>query len=82
MPIKKVIIDKAHRLYQLPPAINSFSPKSKKGKLLKKSDIIDLASFNWPIETDLDQDLSNKSFQPAWHRDHAGKGCCPKPASL
>ena len=65
MPIKKIIIDKAHRLYQLPPAIDSFSPQFKKAKLLKKTDLIDLATFNWPIEMEMDKDLSEKSFLPA-----------------
>ncbi len=65
MPIKKIIIDKAHRLYQLPPAINSFPPQFKKAKLLKKTDLIDLATFNWPIEMEMDKDLSEKSFLPA-----------------
>lgn len=67
MPIKKVIIDKAHRLYQLPPAINSFSPHFKRGKLLKKVDLIDLATFKWPIEMEMemDKDISEKSFLPA-----------------
>ncbi len=65
MPIKKIIIDKAHRLYQLPPAINSFSPKSKKSNLLKKTNLIDLATFNWQIKMEMDKDLSEKSFLPA-----------------
>ncbi len=64
MPIKKVIIDKANRLYQLPPELDSIIPRRKKRGLLKKSELIDLSSFNWPIE--FDKDINEDfDFSPA-----------------
>lgn len=49
MPIRKVVIDKANRLYQLPPAIAEFVPVRRKTGLIRRDNPIDLASFRWPI---------------------------------
>ena len=57
MVIKKVVIDKANRLYQWPPEINSFIPSLPKPSLLKKNQPVDLASFSWPV-------LDKQQFSP------------------
>jgi aspartate/methionine/tyrosine aminotransferase len=63
MLVKKVIIDKADRLYQMPMDILSFVP-SEKRRLLKKPDLIDLASFRWPVKFSNEQ-LSSADLAPA-----------------
>ena len=46
---KKVIIDKANRLHQMPPDILSFIQTSNLRPILKKPDLLDLGSFTWPV---------------------------------
>ena len=48
MIIKKAIIDKANRLYQLPPDIVSFTREKTRPTRIKKIDVLDLARFKWP----------------------------------
>lgn len=48
MLVKKVVIDKANRLYQLPPDIDSFVPAEPRRSLVRKTEVLDLASFAWP----------------------------------
>lgn len=48
--IKKVVIDKANRLFQLPPDIFSFRKLSEKAKLISKAELLDLGRFNWPVD--------------------------------
>ena len=48
--IKKVIIDKANRIFQMPPDLFSFTRDNKKKSIIKKSELIDLGHFNWPVE--------------------------------
>lgn len=50
--IKKVLIDKANRLYQFPPDIFSFMRETGKKPIIKKAEIIDLGRFNWNIPFD------------------------------
>lgn len=45
--VKKVLIDKADRLYHIPPDIFSYIKSEDKKKLLKKTDLIDLGRFKW-----------------------------------
>jgi len=49
MLVKKIIIDKANRMFQLPPEVLSFTRSERPTSLLLKKDIIDLATFDWPI---------------------------------
>ncbi len=49
MPVKKIIVEKANRLYQLPPDILSFARLEKQMRLIRKPELVDLASFRWPI---------------------------------
>lgn len=64
MHVKKVIIDKADRLYQMPMDILSFVP-SEKRRLLKKPDMIDLASFRWPVKFSTSEQLSSTALAQA-----------------
>lgn len=52
MIVKRAIIEKANRLYQLPPDIFSFTKEKSRPKRLKKVDLLDLARFNWPVEVE------------------------------
>ena len=52
--MKKVVIEKAQRLYQLPPDIFSAVRAGKKPPLMKKSELLDLGSFRWPVGYDGD----------------------------
>ncbi len=54
MSVKKIIVEKANRLYQLPPDLLSFRPPEKARPLLKKSEVLDLAGFRWLPEADFD----------------------------
>lgn len=65
MVIKKVVIDKANRLYQLPPDILSFSREKVRRTLIKKTSLVDLARFNWPIEVEADTLRDKNGFRPA-----------------
>lgn len=49
MIVKKVVIDKANRLYQFPPDILSFVRSDKRPSLIKKRELVDLAGFEWPV---------------------------------
>lgn len=62
--IKKVVIDKANRLFQLPPDIFSFRKLSEKAKLLNKSELLDLGRFNWPVDSKPFESINN-SLKPA-----------------
>lgn len=64
MPVKKIIVEKANRLYQLPPDLMSFARPQKQLKLLKKTELLDLASFNWPIKPS-DESGIGPSVEPA-----------------
>ncbi len=65
MVVKKVVIDKANRLYQLAPDILSFSREKTRPKLLKKVDLLDLARFNWPVGADADHITADSWLKPA-----------------
>ncbi|MEW5993371.1 MAG: aminotransferase class I/II-fold pyridoxal phosphate-dependent enzyme [Candidatus Zixiibacteriota bacterium] len=49
---KKVIIEKSNRLYQLAPTIDSLLPHDHRRSLLRKTSVLDLASFRWPTAPD------------------------------
>lgn len=58
--LKKVLIDKADRLYQMPPGLLAFAEAERKRTLFRRDGIIDLASFVWPV-----------SFEPSMHVEPA-----------
>ena len=48
MPIKRVVIDRANRVYQLPPDVLASVITDGRPSLIRRSQAIDLASFKWP----------------------------------
>lgn len=56
MAIKKVVIDKANRLYQLAPELAASISGSRAGSFLRRTELLDLATFTWPAE------ISDKSI--------------------
>ena len=52
--MKKLMLEKADRIYHLPPHIDDFLPRKGRKKMLG-AEILDLARFNWP-ESDSDPD--------------------------
>ncbi len=64
MAIKKVIIDKANRLYQLPPEISSFLPSEPKRSLVKKREPLDLATFAWHGNEEEEASLRQSDLEP------------------
>jgi LL-diaminopimelate aminotransferase len=65
MPVKKVIIEKANRLYKLPPDLLSFARIKSRQTIIKKTPTIDLARFVWPVTMDPDSLPSHDGFLPA-----------------
>ena len=65
MPVKKVVIEKADRLYQLPPPLFSTLPKEKEKTLLKKTDILNFSKFIWPLEMEDELELNSDGLKPA-----------------
>ncbi len=65
MQIKKIIIDRANRLYQMPPDLMAFARTDKTRTFLKRADLIDLATFRWPVQFDENLSLNPESLQPA-----------------
>ncbi len=65
MPVKKVVIEKAERVYQLPPPLFTTLPKEKEKTLLKKTDILNFSKFSWPLEMEEELKLNADSSKPA-----------------
>ncbi len=65
MPVKKVIIDRANRLYQMPPDLFESTLTEKKVTLLKRKELINLASFDWPCEWENDTSIALEESRPA-----------------
>ena len=65
MPAKKVVIEKADRIYQLPPPLFTTLPKEKEKTLLKKTDILNFSRFSWPVQPDEELTLNADSLKPA-----------------
>ena len=59
--IKKVLIDKANRTYQFPPDLFSFLPDNDKPSLIKKTELVDLAKFNWQVPYNKDRSEEHTS---------------------
>ena len=62
---KKVVIDKANRLYQLPPDVLSLLGPERRRRLIRRADLIDLATFDWPVPFETDSRLSPEQLAPA-----------------
>ncbi|MEW5795231.1 MAG: pyridoxal phosphate-dependent aminotransferase [Candidatus Zixiibacteriota bacterium] len=65
MPVRKVVIDRANRLYQMPPEVADFVPSGRTLFGLGRSGVIDLASFHWPIAFEQDTKPAGDELMPA-----------------
>jgi len=65
VPIRKVIIDKANRLYQMPPDIAEFVSSRRKKAAAGRDGLIDLAAFCWPVTFDADYCPDGDALLPA-----------------
>ncbi len=65
MPIKRLIIDKADRLYQLPPELLAVVAADERRPMLRRLDAIDLASFTWPPQIEPDYLPNPEGIRPA-----------------
>ncbi len=64
MALKKVVVDKANRIYQLAPDLFSFTHDKTRRGLIKKTELIDIGRFNWPVKPE-DSPVGSKSLAPA-----------------
>lgn len=65
MPVKKVVIEKANRIYQLPPPLFTSRPPKRDKTLLKKTDILNFSAFEWDVEAESDIILKSDSLKRA-----------------
>jgi aspartate/methionine/tyrosine aminotransferase len=65
MLVKKLVIDKANRQHLMPPDILAFARTDKSSNLLRRADLIDLASFRWPVSCGEDQLAAAQALAPA-----------------
>ncbi|MEW6050733.1 MAG: aminotransferase class I/II-fold pyridoxal phosphate-dependent enzyme [Candidatus Zixiibacteriota bacterium] len=65
MLVKKVVIDRANRLFKMPPDILSFASLVPKRGLIRRPDLLDLATFAWPVEFDDDVVIKGERLRPA-----------------
>jgi aspartate/methionine/tyrosine aminotransferase len=47
--VKKLVLEKADRLYHLPPFLDDFLPRRRERKKMLGHEILDLARFSWPL---------------------------------
>lgn len=71
MVITKVQLEKANRLFQMPPGLMSFVRSEERKGLLRRDDLIDLASFTWPAAPE-GKAPNAAAFEPAG-RDQLGE---------
>ena len=65
MPVRRIVIDRADRLYHMPPELCDFISPGRKGLLKRRRDTIDLASFHWPVGYDPDAQFEGEALIPA-----------------
>lgn len=65
MPPRKVVIEKANRLYQLPPPLFSSLKKERDKTLIKKTDILNFTRFSWNLKGLEDISISSAAISPA-----------------
>lgn len=56
--IRKLVLEKADRIYHIPSNVDDFLPKKSKKKFIRH-EILDLARFNWLNESDNSSDSDN-----------------------
>lgn len=65
MPVKKVVIDKANRVYQLPPPLFRSLHKERKETRIKRTEFLNFARFSWPVTIDDGLKITPESIKPA-----------------
>ncbi|MGH8016473.1 MAG: aminotransferase class I/II-fold pyridoxal phosphate-dependent enzyme, partial [Candidatus Zixiibacteriota bacterium] len=65
MPLKKVVIEKANRLFQLPPPLFTSIHKKRDKTLIRKTDILNFTRFSWPAKASPDLNVTPESIEPA-----------------
>ena len=65
MARKKIVAEKANRLYQLPPELSAVLPERRRPSLIRKADVLDLATFNWPARSKESGTVDAASLAPA-----------------
>jgi len=65
MPLKKIVIEKANRLYQLPPPLFTSLQKKRDKTLIKKTDILNFTKFSWPVKAASDFGVTGEGIKPA-----------------
>jgi LL-diaminopimelate aminotransferase len=65
MLVKKVLIDRTDRLYQMPPDILDFARPLLGKRLLGGNPVLDLASFSWPVAPETEDGEKLTSLAPA-----------------
>ena len=60
--VKRLVLEKADRLYHMPSVIDEFLPRRKKRKIIRQN-VLDLARFEWP--KGLANVTNTNSFHPA-----------------
>jgi len=65
MVTKKIVIEKANRMFQLPPPLFSLLHKEKTKTSFLRTNILNFSKFNWPVETDSELTFDSESLSPA-----------------
>jgi aminotransferase len=71
LPVRRIVIDKADRLYQMPPDVSDFIAPRRKGLLKNRREMTDLASFVWPVGFETDASFDGAALLPASGRQIA-----------
>ncbi len=66
--VKKLVLEKADRLYHLPPLLDDFLPRKERKKMLGR-DVLDLARFDWPARSK--DDAAGDGLRPATNKEQA-----------
>jgi hypothetical protein len=68
--VKKIILDKANRLYQLPPDLLAFVRPEAKRLLPRRAELIDLARLQWPIAFEAEHAVDASGLAPASNQNN------------
>jgi len=71
LPVRRIVIDKADRLYQMPPDVSDFIAPWRKGLLKGRREMTDLASFVWPVGFEPNARFEGDALLPATVRQIA-----------
>jgi LL-diaminopimelate aminotransferase len=71
LPVRRIVIDKANRLYQMPPEVSDFIAPGRMGLLRGRREVTDLALFVWPVGFEPDVRYEGDALLPASERQIA-----------